>query len=900
MHWFKNWMNNIFHQSLVSYDFNSLFFYYLLLHIHLIFSELITKQIADWEMKDKMFVSTNASDYVMDCLQDNSCLTLTAPSGVGKSFIARHSALLLKKEGYDIIPVDLPLDIKTYYQPGKKTVFIVDDICGNFTANQIQIDKWKQLLPVIDIIIADKCCKIIVSCRLQVYKDEKFNILSPFKSCECNLISDKLSLTSVEKTKIASTYFGTSMEDLHKISQKYDFFPLLCSLYHDNKNVDAKEFFKKPFDVYKNELDKLSERVYKNELDKLSEHGDEHDEGKYRICSLALCVISNNHLEEQWFQGKLTERQKQIIQDIYDVFKFDRGISKAKLQHSLDTLDGTFICKQNGIYRTVHDKLFDFLAHYLGQKMIQCLIDHGVSDLIHERFIWQKSSPDDKNSYIDFIIEIPDEFSEPYLKRFINDWSVGYVTVVLGNNNLKVSSFEQQLLQYLQQIHRSKRVTLANTKDTVIPKEDCESGNTPLILTCYYGYTDMVQWILHHDVDVNQCRDNGGTGLYMASQEGHTDIVKLLLEKDPNVDLCYKNGCSPLNIASQEGHTDVVKLLLEKDHKVNKCNKNGCSPLYKASQNGHTDVVKLLLEKDPNVDQCDKDGSSPLFRASNNGHTDIVKLLLEKDSLVDLCDNGGCSPLYIASQNGFTDIVKLLLEKNPNVDVCCRDGFTPLIYSCESNHTSIVQLLLKHKPNIDAQTYAGGNALMFSALNGNLEITQLLVKSNADCNVCCCSKQSFIDTIKSHSSKTLEEEKQGSFDYLIKKASSHVADYISKKTVNYVFDIEAGCSPLHFACFMNRLDVVRCLLNHNANINMTNEDATTPLFFACEFGNEDIVRLLLDKGADTQICRLDGKSPLQIATDNGHTSIVVHVVVSEHMKEATLSFDSCSVVSGSI
>ncbi|CAG2234007.1 unnamed protein product [Mytilus edulis] len=282
----------------------------------------------------------------------------------------------------------------------------------------------------------------------------------------------------------------------------------------------------------------------------------------------------------------------------------------------------------------------------------------------------------------------------------------------------------------------------------MIPKENCGSGNTPLILTCYDGYTDIVQWLLHNNVNVDQCRDDGVTGLFMASQEGHTDI----------------------------------------------------------------------------------------------------------------------------------------------------DGFTPLINACEGSYSSIVQLLMKHKPNIDAQTYGGCNALMFSAVNGNLEITQLLVKSNADCNVCCCSKQSLIDKIKSDSSKTLEEEKQGSFDYLIKKASSHVADYISKKTVNYVFDIEAGCSPLHFACFMNRLDVVRCLLNHNANINMTNEDETTPLFFACELGNEDIVRLLLDKGADTQICRLDGKSPLQIATDNGHASIVV--VVSEHMMLDTLSSDSCSIVIG--
>ncbi|VDI72551.1 Hypothetical predicted protein [Mytilus galloprovincialis] len=93
--------------------------------------EQIKIQVEDWEKKDKMFVTTRASDYVTECLQDNSCVTITAPSGVGKSFISRHTALVLQKEGYKIIPVYAPTDIRDYYKPGKQTVFIVDDICGN-------------------------------------------------------------------------------------------------------------------------------------------------------------------------------------------------------------------------------------------------------------------------------------------------------------------------------------------------------------------------------------------------------------------------------------------------------------------------------------------------------------------------------------------------------------------------------------------------------------------------------------------------------------------------------------------------------------------------------------------------------------------------------------------------
>ncbi|CAC5358310.1 unnamed protein product [Mytilus coruscus] len=649
--------------------------------------EQIKIRVEDWEKNDKMFVTTRASDYVMECLQNKSCVTLTAPSGVGKSFISRHTALVLQKEGYKIIPVYAPTDIRDYYKPGKQTVFIVDDICGNFTANQQQIDNWKQMLPVIATIIADKCCKIIGSCRLQVYKDDKFKILSPFKACECNLISDKICLTSEEKNIIAKTYIGTSVENIDELSQKCEFFPLLCSLYHGLENGDVKEFFNNPFNVYKNELENLSMR---------------DDEGNYKICSLALLVLFNNQLKEKWFQGKVSDEQRNIIEDICDACDINRSTSKAKLKKELETLDGTFICKQNGIYRALHDKLFDFLAHYFGHKMIECLIDHGDSGLVHERFICQKST-DDKNSNTDFIIEIPEDYFQSYSKRLIKDWSAGKVDAVFSNNNMKMSSFRQQLIQYLQQLDQIDQVRLASTKDIVRPKEHDGPGTTPLTETCCNGYTDIVQWLLHNGVDVDLCSNDGCSPLSRASSEGHIDIVKLLLKKNPNVDLCDNNGGSPLYWASFEGHTDIVKLLLEKNPNVDLCDNNGWSPLYLAILKGHTDIVKLLLEKNPNVNLRDNNGLSPLSWASYKGHIDIVKLLLEKDPNVDLFEKDGCSPLYKASQEGHTDIVKLLLEKNPNVnvDLCTKDGWSPLSWASYEGHTDIVKLLLGNNPNVD-------------------------------------------------------------------------------------------------------------------------------------------------------------------------------------------------------
>ncbi|XP_071138339.1 uncharacterized protein [Mytilus edulis] len=832
----------------------------------------IEKEIKEWEIKDKMFVTTRASEYVLECLQDNSCVTLTAPSGVGKSFIARHTALVLQQEGYKIIPVRRPDDIRDYYQPGKQTIFIVDDICGNFTANQQQIENWQQMLPVINTVIADKCCKIIVSCRLQVYKDNKFNILKPFKSCECNLLSDKLCLTAEEKDIIASIYFDSGLDNIDRLSQNSEFFPLLCSLYHWGKHGDIKEFFKNPF------------FVYQNELDSLGRHG---DEGSYKICSLALLVLFNNQLKDKWIQGTVTRDQRHIIKATCDACGLNRGTSKAKLKQALLTLEGTFVHKKSSIYRTVHDKLFDFLAHYFGQKMIECLIDHGDSDLVHERFIWRKS-PEDKNCNLDFIIQIPEDYFELYLERFIKDWSAGKVRVTFMNNNLTVAEFRQQLLKHLQNLDKSLQVTLANKCDTVLSKEHHGSGSTPLILTSFYGYTDMVQWMLHNDVVLNHCRDDRNTGLIMASQEGQTEIVKLLLERNPNIDLCNNDGCSPLYMASQNGHTEIVKLLLKRNPNIDLCRKDGCSPLYMASHNEHTEIVKLLLERNPNIDLCNNDGCSPLYMASQNGHTEIVKLLLKRNPNIDLCRKDGCSPLFVASQNGHTEIVKLLLERNPNIDICYYDDCSPLYIASQNGHTEIVKLLLEKNPNIDLCRKNGCSPLLMASQKRHTEIVKLLLERNPNIDLCYndgCSplymacQNGHTEIVKLLLTRNPNIDlcrKDGCSPLYIASHNEHteIVKLLLEKNPNIDLCRKNGCSPLLMASHNGHTEIVKLLLTRNPNIDLCRNDGCSPLFMASQNGHTEIVKLLLERNSNIDICYNDGCSPLYIASQNGLTEIV--------------------------
>ncbi|XP_063416959.1 uncharacterized protein LOC134699284 [Mytilus trossulus] len=752
----------------------------------------LNKNTEEWKIKDIKFVPTRASEYVSDQLNKKSCVTLTGSPGMGKTFLARHIALDFQLEGYMIVPVLTPTDIRDYYLPGKQTIFVVDDVCGKFIANQSQLEIWQQMLPKIEQILADDSCKIIATCRLQVYRDDKINLLEPFKICECNLNSKEMCLTQSEKIKIKEKYFGN--RNLDDIAQASDFFPLLCSLQWlpEEEGIDVSNLFKSPFEFYKKELDNLYRCG---------------DDGKKKICSLVLCVLFNNFLEIKWFDGRVTDEQRQVLDDVFMACRLNTGTPKTELMDALDTLDGSLVSKGNLTYSTIHDKIFDFLAHYFGGTMIQCLINHSHHNLINERFKWKNSKNISTN---EFAIALTDESLKWYLDRLVNDWSHGKVSTVIANSNMNDESFRYKFISFVKELKKTQQEKLANTRDTLQKKEWSTSGSYPIINASFEGYIDIVRWLLDNAVDVNQCRDDGNTSLYMACHNGHKDIVSLLLKKNHFINVFNEIRVTPLFIACEKGYTEIVEALLKHN----------------------ADVNINMIDGDINL--------SPLFQATSKGHYDIMKKLL---------------------------------EKNADVNTYDTYGSTPLLLACERGNMEMVRLLISNKANVEMRTYIGASAITVASANGNIEITRFLLESNADVNSCIHRKELISFKAMIRPSKTLENLKENIFNFVLEKGKPRVQQYVRLKSKEYVFDIMAGSSPLHIACCLGHFEIVECLLQYNASVNLTKADGTTPLFYACQLGYDSIVRLLLDKGADTKLCRDDGKSPHALARENGYTYI---------------------------
>jgi hypothetical protein len=100
-------------------------------------------------------------------------------------------------------------------------------------------------------------------------------------------------------------YFEGKAGEVSEFLEEYEFFPLLCALYHKNNCGDIKSFFKEPFNFYKGEIDDLS--------------SSDCEKDKFKVCALVLCVIFNNRFKEEYLRTENEEIQRIIENTVLNV-----------------------------------------------------------------------------------------------------------------------------------------------------------------------------------------------------------------------------------------------------------------------------------------------------------------------------------------------------------------------------------------------------------------------------------------------------------------------------------------------------------------------------------------------------------------------------------------------------
>ncbi|KAM3726621.1 Ankyrin repeat and KH domain-containing protein mask [Dirofilaria immitis] len=255
---------------------------------------------------------------------------------------------------------------------------------------------------------------------------------------------------------------------------------------------------------------------------------------------------------------------------------------------------------------------------------------------------------------------------------------------------------------------------------------------------------------------------------------------------------------------------------------------NHDTALTLAATGGHDSLVELLITRGADIEHKDKKGFTPIILAATGGHVNVVELLLNHGANIEAqSDRTKDTALSLACSGGRKEVVELLLKRGANKEHRNVSDYTPLSLAASGGYVDIVNLLLNNGAEINSRTGSklGISPLMLAAMNGHAAATKILLERGSDIN-------SHIETNRN--------------------------------------------TALTLACFQGRTDVVRLLLEYNANVEHRAKTGLTPLMEAANGGYVDVGELLLTAGADPNTAPVPTSrdTALTIAADKGHHKFV--------------------------
>ena len=173
-----------------------------------------------------------------------------------------------------------------------------------------------------------------------------------------------------------------------------------------------------------------------------------------------------------------------------------------------------------------------------------------------------------------------------------------------------------------------------------------------------------------------------------------------------------------------------------------------------------------------------------------------------------------------AVNEGDAKIVAELLYQGMDPDTADAEGNTALMIASRLGHKDLVVVLIGRKAQVGRRSAHGDTAVNFAALNGHLEIVRLLVENGAEVNPA------------------------------------------------------EGWSPLHYAAFENRSDIIKYLIIKGAHKDALAPNGYTALMLAARGGHVAAATALLYEDADLGIKGPAGETALSIATEKRQEELI--------------------------
>ncbi|KAI9689797.1 MAG: Ankyrin-2 [Bathelium mastoideum] len=457
-----------------------------------------------------------------------------------------------------------------------------------------------------------------------------------------------------------------------------------------------------------------------------------------------------------------------------------------------------------------------------------------------------------------------------------------------------------------------------------------QQSTSPLHEAAAHGHLNAVTTLLQHFPDIiNELNSEGKSALFLALRNDHRNVVNYLFSQNPKIEFVDIYADSALKQAIIHGNLEATEALLDLlGENINSYKDTKSSPLTDAAWKDHSNIIQVLLRAgaDPlrTVEHEVSDdilGESPdgewtaIHFAAYYNREDVMRVLMsDRAELANFATSASHTPLHLAVAKDWDDVVGVMLPgakeaagvltgakrrmSTTNQTLRQREG---IIVKESPTISSTPQSLPEGEHplpfDIDAQTDYELTALHIALANGSIEIAKMLIVSGADVNLFDLSRRAAV-----HFAAAARNCAADMLRLLLQpgpgrpKADVHSRDIGGNTPLHYAAEgsdeatvllllahganpnttSAQGMSPLYLAAGSGRIEIVRCLLEHGADVltSATSDEWHSVLYAAVSGGNHETVQMLLDRGANANARDIGRDTPLHEAARRGNLEMV--------------------------
>lgn len=230
--------------------------------------------------------------------------------------------------------------------------------------------------------------------------------------------------------------------------------------------------------------------------------------------------------------------------------------------------------------------------------------------------------------------------------------------------------------------------------------------------------TDVIQYLISLDINVNMADQHGETPIFDCARKGKLQIAKLLISKFANINVENRNGECPIHLAAFKGNLEMIKLFVESGAYLNKTTNEDKYPVHYAIGGGKHEVIDYLLKQSKqNYYLKDTYGDTLLHHATKTNNVVMIDMLLNQNLNPNALNDQFETPIFNAVRFGSVETIRLLLASDAYLDIKNRRYESPVDTALIYDKKEILEYLSEYMMSPKYERLKEKQALSIAVLN---------------------------------------------------------------------------------------------------------------------------------------------------------------------------------------